>query len=122
MSFDEDRPIILGLCGKAGTGKTSVGNMLAPQTQFANNTIDAEQELLKSTADMAFFQEHVVWDHKYFAMPLYKLVSIKDSTEGYQSDDRIRYQIHETLLEIFLLDLARIRISRFKMNRGCTRQ
>jgi cytidylate kinase len=83
--MDKDKfPIIIGLCGRAGTGKTSVANAIVP-----SHTIK--------------FDHHngVVWDHSFFAMPLYEMASIKRMTKGEKEEDRILFQLHEVLFDLF---------------------
>ena len=80
----EQLPIVIGLCGKAGTGKTSVANIIVP-----SHTIKFDQE------------NKTIWDHSFFAMPLYEMASIKRITKGEKQEDRILFQLHEVLLDIF---------------------
>lgn len=83
LNSDND-PIVIGLCGKAGTGKTSVANSIVPSHSLRFD---------KSNA--------IVWDHLFFAMPLYEMASIKRMTRGEKMDDRILFQLHEVLFELF---------------------
>ena len=80
----QEYPIIIGLCGKAGTGKTSVANMIVP-----SRTIKHDQE------------NGLIWDHTFFALPLYEMASIRKMTKGELSEDRILYQMHEVLFDLF---------------------
>ena len=81
-TFDPDYPIILGLCGKAGTGKTSVAEYIVPNYSVK-------------------FTPQATWDHLFFAMPLYEMASIKRGTLGDLRADRVAYRIHDTLLDLF---------------------
>lgn len=85
--FDPDHPIVLGLAGRAGTGKTSTADRLAPQasTRFAH-----EDERVR-----------VIWSHLFFALPLYELAAIRQGIEGVKARDRMRYQIHAALINVF---------------------
>lgn len=85
MNLNHDNnPIVIGLCGKAGTGKTSVANIIVP-----SHTIKFDQE------------NRTIWDHSFFAMPLYEMASIKRITKGEKQEDRILFQLHEVLLDVF---------------------
>lgn len=81
--FYKDQPIILGLAGKAATGKTSVAEAIVPKAQI--NAVN----------------DHVVWDHIFFALPLYELVSIKSNIRGLRERERQLYAIHNTLYDLF---------------------
>ena len=97
--MNQDYPIILGLAGRAGTGKTTVANILAPKSQFSSNG-ELVPEVI-ADLEVPVFENTLVWDHRFFAMPLYKLVSIRQGTEGNMQRDRVLYQIHETLVQLF---------------------
>lgn len=83
-SNSENNPIVVGLCGKAGTGKTSVANTIVP-----SHTIKYDKE------------NKAIWDHNFFAMPLYEMASIKRITKGEKQEDRILFQLHEVLFDVF---------------------
>jgi len=83
LSFNINYPIIIGLAGKALTGKTSVADNIVPKARIAN----AEDDMN--------------WDHIYFALPLYELASIKKNALGDRKKIRQLYAIHNTLYEIF---------------------
>lgn len=79
--FNPDKPIVLALCGKAGTGKTSVADKLVPSRsvhKFGPLTLD----------------------HTYFAAPLYNMVSAKTKIEGSGRKDRILYALHEIVVDL----------------------
>jgi cytidylate kinase len=80
---DENQPIIIGLAGKAGSGKTSVAEQIVPKGSIAINKYGLK------------------WDHIFYALPLYELASIKKNTQGHNEKSRKLYAIHETLYEIF---------------------
>lgn len=82
--FYSDYPIVLGLAGKAATGKTSVAESLVPKAQI-NKPI----------------YNNIAWDHIFFALPLYELASIKKNTLGQRQKDRQLFAIHEVLYDIF---------------------
>jgi dephospho-CoA kinase len=82
-SFKPHMPIIIGLAGKAGSGKTSVAEHLVP----------------KGSVDT--FQYGCKWDHIFYALPLYELASIKRSIRGINQKNRQLYAIHDVLFNIY---------------------
>jgi len=82
-TFVKDQPIILGLAGKAGSGKTSVAEQLVPK-----GAIEAQKSGIK-------------WDHIFYALPLYEMASIKKSILGINSKSRKMYALHEVLYELY---------------------
>jgi dephospho-CoA kinase len=81
--FKKEMPIIVGLAGKAGSGKTSVAEFFVPK-----GSIDVKMHGVK-------------FDHIFFALPLYELASIKKSIKGVNALNRQLYSIHETLFDIY---------------------
>lgn len=79
----EDSPIILGLSGRAGSGKTSVAEKLVPK-----GSIDVSIGGIK-------------WDHIFYALPLYELSSIKRSIKGLNQKNRQLYAIHDVLYDLY---------------------
>lgn len=82
--MNDDKPIVIGFCGKAGVGKTSVANAFAPLGAIQNNTSNYG----------------MIYDHLFFAIPLYELQSIKQIISGIYKEDRILYETHRVLGEI----------------------
>jgi dephospho-CoA kinase len=82
-NYNKNYPTIIGLAGKALTGKTSVANTIVPKARIAND------------------DEDVVWDHIYFALPIYELASIKKNVIGNRSKIRQLYGIHDTVYDLF---------------------
>lgn len=78
--YDENQPIVVGLCGEAGTGKTSTAETIVPGT-----LIEAPE---------------AGWDHTFLAVPLYSFVAIKQKMIGEKAKDRQRYATHELLVEL----------------------
>lgn len=83
-TYDPDFPIVLGLAGEAATGKTVTANGLAPAARVVKGD-----------------EEGIYWEHLYFAMPLYQMSNARQTIEGDRAFDRILYQIHNTLLEVW---------------------
>lgn len=79
----KNQPIILGLAGKAGSGKTSVAEQIVPK-----GSIESAQDGIK-------------WDHIFYALPLYELASIKKNTKGLNEKSRKMYAIHEVLYDLY---------------------
>lgn len=81
--FDFDSPIIVGLAGKAATGKTSVAEAIVPKASFGND------------------RDGLIWDHIFFAMPLYEIYSIRTKIQGDNQETRQLYAIHEALYNLY---------------------
>ncbi|MEY4334247.1 MAG: hypothetical protein RLZZ196_2990 [Bacteroidota bacterium] len=79
----KDHPIILGLAGRAGSGKTSAAEALCPK------------------GSMQTTSSGIIWEHIFHALPLYELASIKKNIKGFNADSRKLYAIHEVLFEIY---------------------
>jgi dephospho-CoA kinase len=82
-SYNPDYPIIVGLAGKAATGKTSVAETIVPKASFSNE------------------REGMVWDHIFFAMPIYEFYSIRTKIEGLNAESRKLFATQETLYDIY---------------------
>lgn len=82
--FNPDFPIVVGLCGQAGTGKTSVARNFVPADALKMHT-----------------EQMLVVDHMFFAMPLYEMSSVKLKIEGAERRERILYGIHEVLFDLY---------------------
>lgn len=83
--YDPDFPIIVGLAGKAATGKTSVAEKIVPKASF---NIDNDNQ-------------SIIWDHIFFAMPIYELYSVRTFIEGINAESRKLYGIHDVLYDIY---------------------
>ena len=77
-------PIIVGLAGKAGAGKTVTARGMAKQGTIG---VEGSQELL--------------WDHSFFALPLYEFVSHRRNIMGPDASQRQLYETMKTLLKMF---------------------
>jgi dephospho-CoA kinase len=83
FKYNPNKPIIVGLAGKAATGKTSVAEKIVP----------------KAKVDLG--NNGIVWDHIFFALPLYELAAIKKGVIGSRQTVRQLYGIHDTLYDLF---------------------
>lgn len=81
--MNPDQPILLGIGGEAGTGKTSIANVLAPQGRVLD--------------DKASIQ----WSHLFFAIPLYRMAAARQKIRGEDAFDRQCYELHEILTDLF---------------------
>jgi cytidylate kinase len=87
-TFKENYPIIIGLAGRAGSGKTSVAEKICPKgSMFSSVNISQDNS--------------IVWKHIFYALPLYELASIKKNTKGVNEKSRKMYAIHEVLYDIY---------------------
>lgn len=82
-NFIEGSPIIIGLAGKAGSGKTSVAEAIVPKGSFDANVYGMK------------------WDHIFYALPLYEMASIKINIMGDNAESRKLHAIHNVLYEIY---------------------
>lgn len=81
--YSKGHPIILGLAGRAGSGKTSVAEALCPKGSMQTGSSE------------------ILWEHIFYALPLYELASIKKNITGHNSKTRKLFSIHEVLFEIY---------------------
>jgi len=81
--FRDNQPIIIGLAGKAGSGKTSVAESIVP----------------KGSLDAVKFGYR--WDHLFFALPLYEMASIKKNIMGINEKSRKLFALHSVLYELY---------------------
>lgn len=81
--YDPDHPIVVGLAGPAGSGKTST----------AEGIIKSEGAMWSDTGE-------VTWDHLYHAMPLYEYASIRLKTTGTDAKNRQLHMIHDLTQEL----------------------
>lgn len=84
MIFNPDHPIIIAFAGMAGAGKTSTANAIVPKTSSSFN----------------YNLPEVVWDHLYFAMPIYDMVHAKTHIEGDDYNDRLLYSLHDIVYDL----------------------
>jgi len=87
-TLQENYPIIIGLAGRAGSGKTSVAETICPKGSLVSGT-----GLTEGVS--------IIWQHIFYALPLYELASIKKNVKGVNEKSRKLYAIHEVLYEIY---------------------
>lgn len=79
----KNNPIIIGLAGKAGSGKTSVAENIVPKGSI---------EIIK---------DNTKCDHIFYALPLYEMASIKKNTKGLKENSRKFFALHDVLYDIY---------------------
>lgn len=79
----KDNPIIIGLAGKAGAGKTSVAEHIVPKGSI---------ETIK---------DGIKWDHIFFALPLYEMASIRKNIKGEREKSRKLFALHEVIYDVY---------------------
>lgn len=83
LDYVKQQPIIIGLAGKAGSGKTSVAESLVPKGSLNR------------------LNYGIVWDHIFFALPVYEMLSAKNNIRGLNEESRKKYAIHESLYDLY---------------------
>jgi dephospho-CoA kinase len=83
-TFQKNYPIIIGLAGKAGSGKTSVAESICPKGSV-----------------VSVGSSDIIWQHIFYALPLYELASIKKNIKGINERSRKMYAIHEVLYDLY---------------------
>jgi len=83
-TYRKNFPIIIGLAGKAGSGKTSVAEAICPKGSITSTDSSS-----------------VMWQHIFYALPLYELASIKKNTKGVNERSRKMYAIHDVLYDLY---------------------
>lgn len=87
--FNSDLPVVLGFAGGYCTGKTSTANGIAPPVRMSMG------------GNAGSNVPRIIWDHLYFALPLYRMATARQSIEGENAQERMLYEIHATLLDVF---------------------
>lgn len=81
--YSKEHPIIVGLAGKAASGKTATAEAIVPKASINPVT------------------NSMIWDHIFFSLPLYEIASIKRTTLGLRQKDRQLFSIHQVLFDLF---------------------
>jgi dephospho-CoA kinase len=84
----KNMPAVIGLAGKAGSGKTSVAEQICPKATIAS---------LKSDELTA----GIIWDHIFYALPLYEMFVIKGTIRGLNEKSRKKHAIHNVLYDLY---------------------
>lgn len=82
MNLDTSEPVIVAFAGNAGAGKTSTANMIVPK-----GSIMADRP-------------EMLWDHTFFAKPIYDMITAKTRIEGSDAEDRILYGLHDVVYDL----------------------
>jgi dephospho-CoA kinase len=83
MGSMNSNPIIIGLSGRAGSGKTSVAEAIVPKGSFSTTKYGG------------------MWDHIFFALPLYEMATSRTNIQGQNEVSRKKYAIHDTLFDLY---------------------
>jgi dephospho-CoA kinase len=83
MGSMNSNPIIIGLAGRAGSGKTSVAEAIVPKGSFSTVKYGG------------------MWDHIFFALPLYEMATARINIQGQNEVSRRKYAIHDTLFDLY---------------------
>lgn len=100
-TFVPNQPIYIGLSGPAGSGKTATANTIVPRSSVGayGNIQSSELAVMKEVTKSAF--PNVIWDHFYFAMPLYDMVDAK-TIIGDDAMSRSLYSLHKILNAVMM--------------------
>lgn len=97
MNYKHGYPIIIGLSGKAGTGKTvSALSMVPEKKEIPIIDWDDDDDFGEESLEDLFH-----WDHKFLAMPLYDLANIRRDNSGLNAKERMKYEVHDVLFDLF---------------------
>lgn len=85
MNFNPEYPIVIAFAGNAGAGKTSTANAIVPSAV-----------MLRTDTKLP----DIVWDHIFFAMPIYDMVGVRTGMEGTDMLDRTLYGMHDIVYDL----------------------
>ena len=89
MTYAPSAPILVGLTGSIASGKTATAQALSPAARVLSSDFD----------DDGYLSIH--WQHVPFALPLHQMATVRQTTTGDGAFDRMCYQIHAILLDVF---------------------
>lgn len=96
--FDPDSPIVIGLAGEAGTGKTASASLLCPSVRMVDvNGNQITGDLSSNPANPPRY----IWDHLWYSIPLYRIATARQQISGHRAHDRMCYEIHNALLDLW---------------------
>lgn len=105
--------IVVGLAGQAGVGKTVTAEALAPTAQVVTLSCSCSHGMQDHLDDPDVWpcrecdcirfncEGQILWTHYFFALPIYRIVTARQKIEGKNARDRMLYEIHEGLLDLF---------------------
>lgn len=107
-------PIIVGLAGQAGVGKTITAQHLSPTAQVITNTCVCGHGALEHMDNIDIipsctlcdcrginYTGAIHWTHLFFALPIYRIVTARQKITGDNARNRILYEIHEAIVDLF---------------------
>lgn len=116
-------PVILGLAGQAATGKTVTAEGLAPigrvidlltcscgHEKSDHLALHGQDEIwdrlsicnrCKGGCPGFNLGGQVLWNHLFFALPIYRVASARQKIKGDKAHERTLFEIHEALLDLF---------------------
>lgn len=98
--FVPGKPIIIGITGRAGSGKTSTASGLMTNHNGRIDMLPNREKYDKIIEARNHFVT-LRYDHITHALPLYEFASIRNTVSGVDVRDRQLWQIHSTLYDIF---------------------
>jgi len=113
-SMDPNAPLIVGLAGQAGSGKTVTADNLSPIGQVVTNTCICGHETIEHLDGIGaspscalcdckgiHYDGLILWTHLFFALPIYRIVTARQKIIGDNSHNRILYEVHEAIVDLF---------------------
>ena len=112
--MDPNQPIIVGLAGRAGTGKTVTADSLAPIGQVVAlkcrcghdpntehlNDLDTTGCIMCDCRYVSY-DGQMVWTHLFYALPIYRIATARQKIHGNNARNRILYEIHGAIVDLF---------------------
>ena len=107
-------PIIVGLAGQAGSGKTITAQHLSPTAQVITNVCMCGHDAFEHIDSIGInpsctmcdcrginYNGAIHWTHLFFALPIYRIVTARQKIVGDNARNRILYEIHEAIVDLF---------------------
>ncbi len=112
--MDPNAPLLVGLAGQAGSGKTVTADNLSPIGQVITNKCNCGHETIEhfdgngTTPACALcdckginYDGAIMWTHLFFALPIYRIVTARQKIHGDNAHNRILYEVHEAMVDLF---------------------